>query len=264
MPPPMALHQIILENKAIDVAITTDSEDSSSIRIAVLHQAGVSVFGWPAELGMQEPPILRCNIDHQAEKRIADLMYLQIVFDHENSILLLAKGSEASIIRVINTNTLSIVQHILHIHNIDGFVTSGPYANPTTYLIQNEKEANMDRKTNKSIDEVDAILGVKIALLPFPTPRISAVTCQAQPQHSPNKVSDSTLGEPRESNVFSLDENGTLFTNDRRLLRNCTSYLVTPAHLIFTTSQHLLKFVHMTEVFEGSSHRHCQSTVLLD
>jgi elongator complex protein 1 len=30
------------------------------------------------------------------------------------------------------------------------------------------------------------------------------------------------------------------------LVRNCTSFAITPAHLIYTTSQHLLKFVHLT------------------
>ena len=47
---------------------------------------------------------------------------------------------------------------------------------------------------------------------------------------------------------FSLLSNGRLFADKRQLASNCTSLLVTPAHLIFTTTQHLLKFVHMTEV----------------
>ncbi|KAL8697130.1 MAG: hypothetical protein Q9201_007294 [Fulgogasparrea decipioides] len=44
---------------------------------------------------------------------------------------------------------------------------------------------------------------------------------------------------------FKLTENGFLLANGRVLTRGCTSYLVTPSHLIFTTSQHLLKFVHL-------------------
>ena len=47
---------------------------------------------------------------------------------------------------------------------------------------------------------------------------------------------------------FSLFSNGHLFADKRRLALNCTSFLVTPAHLIFSTSQHLLKFVHMADV----------------
>ena len=44
---------------------------------------------------------------------------------------------------------------------------------------------------------------------------------------------------------FQLSNNGTLMAGSRSLARNCTSFIRTTAHLIFTTSQHLLKFVHM-------------------
>lgn len=46
--------------------------------------------------------------------------------------------------------------------------------------------------------------------------------------------------------TFRLDEQGSLFANDRCLARGCTSFTLTPAHLIFTTTQ-LLKFVHLTQ-----------------
>ena len=52
--------------------------------------------------------------------------------------------------------------------------------------------------------------------------------------------------EPR--TTFLLSSNGRLLADRRQLAQNCTSFLVTPTHLIFTTSQHLLKFVHMTDV----------------
>ncbi|CAO1600903.1 Putative elongator complex protein 1 [Xanthoria calcicola] len=48
--------------------------------------------------------------------------------------------------------------------------------------------------------------------------------------------------EPRD---FRLGENGSLLLKGRLLATGCTSFLVTPSHLIFTTSKHLLKFVHL-------------------
>ena len=45
----------------------------------------------------------------------------------------------------------------------------------------------------------------------------------------------------------SLTPKGTLYINGTLLARECTSYILTDAHLIFTTTQHLLKFVHLTE-----------------
>ena len=50
--------------------------------------------------------------------------------------------------------------------------------------------------------------------------------------------------------VFGLSASGQLFANQRRLVSNCTSFLITFAHLIFTTSNHLLKFVHLASVEE--------------
>ena len=53
------------------------------------------------------------------------------------------------------------------------------------------------------------------------------------------------------SNMFEMTENGSLLANKRVLTRGCTSYLVTRSHLIFTTSQHLLKFVHLVAEAEA-------------
>ncbi|KAL8930229.1 MAG: hypothetical protein Q9208_000846 [Pyrenodesmia sp. 3 TL-2023] len=56
--------------------------------------------------------------------------------------------------------------------------------------------------------------------------------------------------------VFQLTDSGSLLVNGKVLVRGCTSYLVTPSHLIFTTSQHLLKFVHIfpeTESMESTA-----------
>ncbi|KAI0137287.1 IKI3 family protein [Xylariales sp. AK1849] len=50
--------------------------------------------------------------------------------------------------------------------------------------------------------------------------------------------------------IYGLSRTGHLYANKRLLVKNCTSYLVTPEHLIFTTTNHLLKFVHRTEVEE--------------
>lgn len=45
-----------------------------------------------------------------------------------------------------------------------------------------------------------------------------------------------------------MTRTGALYANKRVIAKNCTSFLVTPAHLLFTTSQHLLKFVHLNRV----------------
>lgn len=61
---------------------------------------------------------------------------------------------------------------------------------------------------------------------------------------------------------FRISGNGSLYADQRLLSKNCTSFLVTPAHLIFTTGQHLLKFVHMASV-EGKYTRTVYSRISL-
>ena len=48
--------------------------------------------------------------------------------------------------------------------------------------------------------------------------------------------------------VFGLSHSGSLYANDRVLAKSCTSFAITSTHLIFTTVQHLLKFVHLTDL----------------
>jgi hypothetical protein len=45
--------------------------------------------------------------------------------------------------------------------------------------------------------------------------------------------------------TISLSRTGKLFANGELLTKHCTSFATTDAYLLFTTSQHLLKFVHL-------------------
>ncbi len=51
--------------------------------------------------------------------------------------------------------------------------------------------------------------------------------------------------------AIGLSRSGHLYANSRQLAKNCTSFLVTPSHLIFTTSNHLVKFIHLAGTEEG-------------
>lgn len=46
--------------------------------------------------------------------------------------------------------------------------------------------------------------------------------------------------------VFARTNTGVLYADEKPLLRNCTSFLVTNSHLLVTTTNHLLKFLHIT------------------
>lgn len=60
--------------------------------------------------------------------------------------------------------------------------------------------------------------------------------------HSPGELN----GYGPQYHKVSLSAQGTLYADKTLLTRDCTSYILTDAHLILTTAQHLLKFVHLT------------------
>jgi elongator complex protein 1 len=51
--------------------------------------------------------------------------------------------------------------------------------------------------------------------------------------------------------VYGLSGNGRLYADGKIIATNCTSFVITSAHLIFTTTQHIVKFVHLCEDDEG-------------
>ena len=72
----------------------------------------------------------------------------------------------------------------------------------------------------------------------------------AQPDSSIFRLYAADQNDPEGTNSglhkISLTPKGLLYVDQRVLARDCTSFVLTDAHLLFTTSQHLLKFVHLT------------------
>ncbi|KIW09886.1 hypothetical protein PV08_11987 [Exophiala spinifera] len=90
-------------------------------------------------------------------------------------------------------------------------------------------------------------------LVPYPSEIDSHQIHGSQPNSSlfalpglDAQVNGTINGHTTQYHKASLTSKGNLYIDDILLVRECTSYVLTAAHLIFTTSQHLLKFVHLT------------------
>jgi elongator complex protein 1 len=64
----------------------------------------------------------------------------------------------------------------------------------------------------------------------------------------------SSASDSRKIIVFGLSQGGRLYANERLLASSCTSFSVTDAHLIYTTSQHVINFIHLTPSIHGMVH----------
>lgn len=243
VPPPMALHELTIESNIIDVAVTSDYTEPGAILIAVLHHAGCSLYEWPIALIGKTPPTKKWTFDLDQRGKSESSMYLQVASSSgatsTSSILLLSSDSEAPEISILGKDGVSLGSLSSHKRLIESIVTNGPCSYNETYL-SIDNDHGMDNAVLESgIADVNEQHSLNLAVVtPSSVPGRDAI----------RYGSHDTMGI-----IFNSTENSSLFANDRRLARNCTSFLVTPAHLIFTTSQNLLKFVHMTEVAGGTS-----------
>ena len=258
IPPPMALREIEVSSTIIDVTIAIRSNDHPRAVVGVLHHHGYSQFEWLVSSMAQNPPI--CKFMHHFWSTDTDMitnqgrLYLQISFS-SNSSLLFSKSVDHSTLTVIGEDGGHTDQVSLPEAGVEGMVRNSGTSNSKTNLVLDLDHQTGSDKLEKRIQGLNDFdtAGVKLSFSPFSTQRVDAVVCDFKIEHAVNGLANETEMPAPKDIIFNLAENGSLFANERRLARNCTSFLVTPTHLIFTTSQHLLKFVHLTGDTEGES-----------
>jgi elongator complex protein 1 len=227
IPPPMGLHEVTVHSNAIDVAITADAS-----RIAVLHQTGISIFQWDVSKGAASAPALSGRFTFEKGSGPVAI-YQQICFSGKEEVLALGRNENNS--------------------TIQGYYFSDETGRMEEKAVENHPTASVSTLSSFLEDGVmhpyvQTNSGDLHSLL---FGDVSLSSCNFSRQLPwidiiPFSDGQNAYGDGRIA--FGLSSNGHLFANSRLLVRNCTSFLVTPAHLIYTTTTHLLKFVHITEV----------------
>ena len=251
IPPPMALYEINIQYKATDVAIKVNHHEPQSIMIAVLHCDGCSLFDWPVDSMLQKPPTHKWTVNNKEQIEAKGLMYLQIAFSTDSSdqdfILILSNDEEASLLWMIDMNGDLVGNFASHVKAIEGIVTNGNCVSSATYLVTDENAKVEREQLENDIATYNRDTSFKLAVFPFSMVPTMSIRCS-------NKIHKITNMENGLKHIiFTLAENGSLYADRRRLANNCTSFLTTPLHLVFTTSQNLVKFVHMADSSGGNS-----------
>lgn len=247
----MALHEIMLEYNIIDAAITINPGDAGAIVIAVLHHGGYSLFEWPVSTMIEKPPYKTWVTPLNQKRSFSGFMYLQVAFGSElnavRSILVLSNNIEASMLWIFGTDGVPLGEISSHDTAIEGLILNGHRSMSRKYLVIDDDSESSRESLDIDLATLNEHSGLELAIAPFPVARMDAI-CYGGAMRRQSE------GTPFAKDiVFSLSENGSLFANKTRLIRNCTSFIATPAHLILTTSQNLLKFVHMMDAPEGMS-----------
>jgi elongator complex protein 1 len=220
IPPPMALHELSVQANVIDVAISAYASS-----IAVLHQQGISIFESNGVEASSECPSLTGRITF-AKTESKDAIHQQISFAENNDVLVLQlNGSSSSVKRY-------------GFDDETGRMDELPFGTSTSSIVHNLSSFSQNGRNHPFVQGSSGDLHS----LTFGERALSHC-------NFPMYLPWVDIVPYRDDHIaFGMSNNGHLYANSRLLVKNCTSFLTTPAHLIFTTTAHLIKFVHITNV----------------
>ncbi|OTB04145.1 hypothetical protein M426DRAFT_164010 [Hypoxylon sp. CI-4A] len=218
VPPPMALFELQTSSSIIDVTFSP-----ANTFMAVLHQLGVDVYEWKTNGQRSILP-----------SRVGSIPFAKDITSEE-SIPLQVAVTENSVVHCLGFEKGPVIQS----HSFDR--TTGEFSTNTS--IYAGSMFGFVRLTQAGSTEV---------LVQDCLGRLHGVVNQEDDLYSVRLPSQLPWSEVIDlaGNVIAvgLSRNGHLYANSRLLMKNCTYFLVTPAHLIATTTNHLVKFIHLVDV----------------
>ena len=220
VPPPMSLFEVTTDSSVIDIAFGRQSSN-----FAVLHHRGVDVYQWPSKSGRLIKPQLSCKVPFEMVKGPGSYKYLRICYSSEDHLRVFSfRDGQGDVQFDIAAKEESI--NILEDHR-DVLACTASYEDEACFEAYGQGGSGKPFKLDATADQ----------LVPAQFPMLL-------PWFEITKTDGAMT-------AFGLSRNGHLYGNSRVLAKNCTSFLVTPSHLIFTTSNHFVKFVHLTYDVQG-------------
>lgn len=223
IPPPMAMFEIEASHTVIDVAF---AQDQSSM--AVLHHGGVDLYDWQIQNGRSLMPRLLTRYDSNSDVSVKSALKICFTAKREPNILyfdlglkICRLGLDEDAGRLSVEDCVSLEREILFMHQSS--VTSTYGKRMQDYMLVQGEAGNI-----LGLSDNGDIVEPLVAGFPLQLPWAEAVEIE------------------HETVAIGLSRSGHLYANSRLLIKNCTSFLVTCDHLIFTTSNHFLKFVHLS------------------
>jgi elongator complex protein 1 len=222
VPPPMSSFQLHCESNVVDVAF-----GKTHTTVAILHQKGLDIYLWQVKDNRSLYPRLACR--RELPK-----------FDNSSRIELplqiCAAGPDEFAVSVLGRTSVAIpVKFSEADQNIHWrkpiALSSGKPALSHVTISADGRHLSPCYVQDESGKLFELLNGSLVPLtLRFPT-------------HLPWWEITFIQGRAL---ACGLARNGTLYANSRMLSKNCTSFLVTPSHLVFTTNNHFVKFVHLS------------------
>lgn len=230
IPPPMAMFSIEASHTVIDVAF---SQDNSFM--AVLHHGGLDLFEWQTRNKRSLAPRLLAAYDFKSDGLVHNALQVSVSHYGQADILYFNSGLKICTGRLNDKTGSVIVKEPVLLEEEAIFLQADSITR--TPGQDSIADAYFQTKTGRLVrlSSQDGSFEALTTGFPLQLPWVETV-----------EIEDYTL-------AFGLSRSGHLYANSRQLVKNCTSFLVTSDHLIFTTSNHFLKFVHLARP-EGMLH----------
>ena len=242
-PPPMALHTLETDENITDVAISDSKHfaEKDKVLLAILQQKHLSLYEWNMKSTAGAKPLLKRHILLEDSPGSLENRCLQITSPADGNINVLRSTRTGTRLHGFDIDGSPCHDTDLNIYgHVDSMVTQvvGGTKSPACLIVDSRSRAGSMTGKDETLRSDQPLLCRDVA-----TPVVDSVMYYDASSGDLANGDTSALNTPQI--FFYLTENGSLFADNRCLAKNCTSFLVTPAHLIFTISQHLLKFVHM-------------------
>ncbi|KND92822.1 Elongator complex protein 1 [Tolypocladium ophioglossoides CBS 100239] len=219
VPPPMSLFDIAADFCVVDVAFGRQNKS-----LAVMHREGVDIHDMPMKNGRSTKPQLRTKMAFSAAKIPENHTPLRISCASDGNFrgISYREGS--------GTLHFAIDADAGQMNALDG------------------EEMLVSTSTYEDEDSVEGY-GQDLSGNIF---RLSKSDCEPLAIRFPTHLPWFEISKPQDIvTAFGLSRNGHIYANSKLLAKNCTSFVVTPSHLIFTTSNHFVKYVHLAPDVEA-------------
>ena len=244
----MSFKEIQFDEHIIDVSFL--EQQSAAVKFAVLQKTAVSVFEWSfAKLPLPSPvSVAPYKALSPSSVDPADSFILwprQVSFSDPDHLIVLGEDIASTILcrLVLKGSTLQLVSNLAR-PNIKEIVSSPIQSHLSCLWLRGNVLVRADEKLVDNIGRQ----------YPYKIPEETEDVAMSTNISSSTSDADASLDPPVSIQVtFALTRRGLLYADDICLARDCTSFVATVAHLIFTTSQHLIKFVHMGKANGRSS-----------
>ncbi|KAH6688566.1 elongator complex protein [Plectosphaerella plurivora] len=213
VPPPMSMFDLELPSSIVDVAF-----NGLNTLMAVLHRHGVDIYQWQTKGERSVRSTLLTSIKFSDSKTASQVCFTS---DESICVLTLEAWGTLDFHNVQSGEVISTVE----ISSADTPTPVSSISSPSG-LSDNHAHAQSRSGNIYTISAAEALNPIGRVLSP-PLP-----WCEY------TSINDETV-------AVGMSRNGHLYANSMLLAKNCTSFLMTPDHIVFTTANHFVKFIHL-------------------